>query len=106
LVEGGGGVAPNPLLFAFFCLDYLLFVMVLFSAWHWAVGCWFFFSLGGSLKNQEMKVFFSNPFKDLELSGFALRLGCLKLGAKIGFLFLVRLGLVRGAWRMKMSFLS
>jgi hypothetical protein len=40
------------------------------------------------------------------LSGFALRLGCLKLGAKIGFLFLVRLGLVRGAWRMKMSFLS
>jgi hypothetical protein len=53
-----------------------------------------------------MKVFSSNPFEDLELVGFALRLGCSKLGAKIGFLFLARLGLVRGAWRMKRGFLS
>jgi hypothetical protein len=70
------------------------------------VGYWFFFSLGGSLKNQEMKVFSSNPFEDLELVGFALQLRCSKLGAKIGFLFLVRLGLVQGVWRMKMGFLS
>jgi hypothetical protein len=51
-------------------------------------------------------VFSSNPFEDLELVSFALWLGCSKLGTKIGFLFLVRLGLVRGAWRMKMGFLS
>jgi hypothetical protein len=70
------------------------------------MGCWFFFSLDGSLKNQEMKVFSSNLFEDLELVGFALRLGCSKLGAKISFLFLVRLGLVQGAWRMNRAFLS
>jgi hypothetical protein len=59
-----------------------------------------FFPLGGSLQTQEVKVFFSNLFEDLELVGFFLRLKCLKLGANIGFLFLARLGLVRGAWRM------
>jgi hypothetical protein len=59
-----------------------------------------FFPLGGSLQAQEVKVFSSNHFEDLELVGFALRLGCSKLGAKIGFLFLARLRLVRGAWRM------
>jgi hypothetical protein len=53
-----------------------------------------------------MNVFSSNPFEDLELVGFALRLRCSKLRAKIGFLFLVRLELVQGAWRMKISFLS
>lgn len=37
---------------------------------------------------------------------FAIRLKCSKLGAKIGFLILVRLRPVRGAWRMKMGFLS
>jgi hypothetical protein len=46
-----------------------------------------FFSLGGSLQNPEMKVFSSNPFEDLELVGFALRLGCSKLRANIGFLW-------------------
>jgi hypothetical protein len=65
-----------------------------------------FFSLSGSLKNQEMKMFSSNPFEDLELVGFTLRLGCSKLGTNIGFLFLARLGLVRGAWTMKRGFLS
>jgi hypothetical protein len=29
-----------------------------------------FFSLGGSLQSQEVKVFSSNPFEDLELVGF------------------------------------
>jgi hypothetical protein len=53
-----------------------------------------------------MNVFSSNLFEDLELVGFALRLGCSKLGAKISFLFLVRLGLVQGAWRMNRAFLS
>jgi hypothetical protein len=59
-----------------------------------------FFPLGGSLQIQEVKVFSFNPFENLELVGFVLRLGCSKLGANIGFLFLARLGLVRGAWRM------
>jgi hypothetical protein len=53
-----------------------------------------------------MKVFSFNPFEDLVLVGFALRLGCSKLGANIDFLFLVRLGLVQGAWRIKKGFLS
>jgi hypothetical protein len=51
-------------------------------------------------------VFSSNPFEDLELVSFALQLGCSKLGANIGFLFMVRLGMVRGAWRIKRGFLS
>jgi hypothetical protein len=102
----GRGRCPQPPTLFFFRLDYLLSVMVLFSAQHWAVSCWFFFSISDSLKNQEMKVFFSNCFEDLESMGFTLRLGCSKLGAKIGFLFLVRLGLVRGTWRMNMGFFS
>jgi hypothetical protein len=59
-----------------------------------------FFPLGGSLQTQEVNVFSSNPFEDLELVGFALRLGCSKLGAKNDFLFLAMLGLVQGAWRL------
>jgi hypothetical protein len=59
-----------------------------------------FFPLYGSLQTQEVKVFSSNPFEDLELVGFALQFKCSKLGTKIGFLFMARLGLVRGAWMM------
>jgi hypothetical protein len=55
-----------------------------------------FFPLGGSLQTQEVKVLSSIPFEDL----FALQLRYSKLGAKIGFLFLARLRLVWGAWRM------
>jgi len=58
------------------------------------------FPLYGSLQTQKVKVFSSNSFEDLELVGFALRLGCSKLGAKIGFLFMARLGLVWRAWRI------
>jgi hypothetical protein len=65
-----------------------------------------FFFLGGSLQNQEMNVFSSNSFEDLELVGFALRLGCSKIGANIGFLFLARLRLVQEAGRMNRGFLS
>jgi hypothetical protein len=59
-----------------------------------------FFPLGGSLQTQEVMMFSSNPFEDFELVDFALRLGCSKLGANMSFLFLARLGLVRGAWKM------
>jgi hypothetical protein len=83
--------APSLALFVFSVLFIWFLFMVLFLAWHWAMG---------SLQTQEVNVFSSNPFEDLELVGFALRLGCSKLGAKNDFLFLAMLGLVQGAWRL------
>jgi hypothetical protein len=97
---GGGGGLAFSILFTCFLFYGFVFGPAL------SRGLLDFFSLGGSLQNQEMKVFSSNPFKDLELVGFALRLRCSKLRANIGFLFLARPGLVWGVWRMKMDFFS
>jgi hypothetical protein len=86
--------------FCFFRLVYLLFVYSFVFNPTLSCGLLDFFPLGGSLQTQEVNVFSSNPFEDLKLVGFALQLGCSKLGAKIDFLFLARLRLVRGTWGM------
>jgi hypothetical protein len=89
----------------YFCLVYLLSVYGFVFNLAPSRGLLDFFPLGGSLQAQEVKVFSSNPFEDLEFVGFALRLGCSKLWANIDFLFLTRLRLVRGVWMMHMGFL-
>jgi len=58
------------------------------------------------LRDVEMNVFSSNPFEDCGVSGFRSMIGMFKVRSKYRFLFLVRLGLVQGAWRMNMSFFS
>jgi hypothetical protein len=100
LVDGGGSFAPDSLLFAFSVLFTCFSVYGFVFGPALSRGLLYFFPLGDSPQTQEAKVFSSNPFENLELVGFVLRWGCSKLGTKISFLFLVRLRLVRGAWRM------
>jgi hypothetical protein len=97
---------PTPTL-CFFHLDYLFFVMILFSALSrglliFLLSRWLF----EKLRDVEMNVFSSNPFEDFGVSGFRSMIGMFKVRSKYRFLFLVRLGLVQGAWRMNMSFFS
>jgi hypothetical protein len=79
LVEGGGGFSPDPLFFVFFRLVYLLSVYGFVFGPVLSRELLDFFPLGGFLQTQEVNVFSSNPFEDLELVGFVLWLGCSKL---------------------------
>jgi hypothetical protein len=73
LVEGGGGLPPDHLFYFFSFVLYFLSLFCFGPAL--SHGLLIFFPLGGSLRNQEVNVIFSNPYEDLEFVGFNLLLG-------------------------------
>jgi hypothetical protein len=70
----GEGPCPRPPTLYFFRLVYLFSIYGFVFGPTPSCGLLDFFLLCGSLQTQEVNVFSSNTFEDLELVGFALRL--------------------------------